>query len=159
LRLPCSLVALGENSIAAVYGRSLPICTPSRRAAVELADPSFGTAGHLKLAEPIAVRLSSRRIRDLEIREPWQDGMFGLVPSCTRARFVLVPAIGSKDLFMEHTKEEKRSTMTTTSIRTLRTRLALPRTTPVEMEDTLRLCAARCMYFSFRPTGPYVSNI
>ncbi|TVU13789.1 hypothetical protein EJB05_37216, partial [Eragrostis curvula] len=197
---------------------------------------------------------------DLEIREPWQDGMFGLVPSCTRARFVLVPAIGSKDRFMEHpwdlygyslanyldilffsvhtigglvaqegasaaevkwtpyavsggtlagvyrlrgslerpcsvtlathpgsvkqngkhdswgtcansaeiqtvmtavltvksgldlfmisgglgwlTMEEKRSTMMTTSIWTLRTRLALPRTTPVEMEDTLHFIAA-----------------
>ncbi|TVU34416.1 hypothetical protein EJB05_16248, partial [Eragrostis curvula] len=41
--------------------------------------------------------------------------------------------------------EEKRSTMMTTSIQTLRTRLVLPRTTPVEMEDTLRLCAARCI--------------
>ncbi|TVU13570.1 hypothetical protein EJB05_40630, partial [Eragrostis curvula] len=40
------------------------------------------------------------------------------------------------------TKEEKRSTMTTTSTRTLRTRLALPRTTPVEMEDTASLIAA-----------------
>ncbi|TVU13525.1 hypothetical protein EJB05_40585, partial [Eragrostis curvula] len=42
--------------------------------------------------------------------------------------------------------EEKWSTMTTTSTWTLRTRLALPQTTPVEMEDTLHFIAAYIIY-------------
>ncbi|TVU34430.1 hypothetical protein EJB05_16262, partial [Eragrostis curvula] len=61
-------------------------------------------------------------------------------PSPSRERLEPLPAIETP-----LTMEEKRSTMMTTSIQTLRTRLVLPRTTPVEMEDTLRLCAARCI--------------
>ncbi|TVU26397.1 hypothetical protein EJB05_28942, partial [Eragrostis curvula] len=98
------------------------------------------------------------RLMKLEASSRRYEGVSALAESVYDMAIARITYSDSREGFKEErtcgvtTMEEKRSTMMTTSIRTLRTRLALPRTTPVEMEDTLRLCAARCMYFSFGPT-------